>query len=146
LSRRCGFVVLVGNLGKWDAEDSTAAKAEKAKEQSEKNVRYGPKDFENVLSAMPKRKTTLRETCMDKKLPSEPTVLYYAEANPSFRKKLLDTYHALPYAVQARADMFSPQFFRELKRLKRKGLSATEIAEKLQLSAKTIQKPLRQIN
>jgi len=32
-------------------------------------------------------------------------MLGYAESNPSFRKKRLDTYHALPFAVQARADM-----------------------------------------
>jgi hypothetical protein len=123
----------------------TAAKAEKAKEQSKRNLRYGPKDFENVLSAMLKRKTTLRETCMDKRLPTEPTVLYYADSNPSFRKKLLDTYHALPYSVQARADMFSPQFFKELKRLRRKNLTILQIAEKLQVSTKTIQKRLTQI-
>jgi hypothetical protein len=121
------------------------AKAEKAKEQSKKNVRYDRKDFENVLSAMLKSKTTLREACMDKRLPTEPTVLYYAESNPSFRKRLLDTYHALPYAVQAGADMFSPRFFEDLKRLKRKALSVAQIAEKLQVSTKTIQKRLTQI-
>jgi hypothetical protein len=123
----------------------TRAKAEKAKEQSKKNVRYDPRDFENVLSAMLKRKTTLRETCMDKRLPTEPTVLYYAESNPRFRKKLLDTYHALPYSVQARADMFSPRFFQDLKRLRRKGLSVAQIAEKLRVSTKTIQKRLGQV-
>ena len=122
----------------------TLAKAEKAEEQSKKNLKYGRKDFENVLFAMLKRKTTLRQACMDKNLPSSPTVLYYAESNPRFRKELLDTYYALPYAVQARANMFSPQFFKDLKLLKRKGLSATEIEAKLQVSRKTIQKRLKQ--
>jgi DNA-binding NarL/FixJ family response regulator len=87
---------------------------------------------------MKKNKATLRQACKDRRLPSEPTVLGYADANPSFRKKLVDTYHSLPYAVQARADMFSPQFFKDLNRLKRKGLNFTEIAEKLQVSRKTV--------
>jgi hypothetical protein len=124
----------------------TSAKSELGKEQSKKNLKYTRKDFENVLAAMLERKTTLRQVCMtDKKLPSTPTVLYYAESNPSFRKKLLDTYYALPYDVQARSDMFSPQFFEDLKRLKGKGLSAAEIGERLQVSSKTIQKRLQQL-
>jgi hypothetical protein len=45
-------------------------------------------------------------------------VLGYAKSNPGFRKKLLDTYPDLPYPVQARADMFSPRVFEEVKRLK----------------------------
>jgi hypothetical protein len=120
----------------------TADKALQGKGQSKKNRKYGRKDFEKVLSAMLEYKTTLRQACMDKGLPPEPTVLLYAELNSRFRKKLLGTYHALPYAVQARADMFSPQFYKDLKRLKRKGLSATEIREELQVSRKTIWKRL----
>jgi hypothetical protein len=80
-----------------------------------------------------------------KDLPGKATVLGYAESNSTFRKKLLDTYHALPYAVQARADMFSPQFFEDLERLKKKGLSAVKIAEELRVSSKTVVKRLRQI-
>jgi hypothetical protein len=45
-----------------------------------------------------------------KNLPGKAAVPGYAESNP----------HALPYAVQARADMFSPQFFEDLERLKKK--------------------------
>jgi hypothetical protein len=59
----------------------TLAKSELGKEQSKKNLRYTRKDFENVLSAMLNRKTTLRQVCMtDKNLPSRPTVLYHAES------------------------------------------------------------------
>jgi len=121
----------------------TAVKAKLGSEQSKRNTRYGTKDFEKVLVAMLKRKATLRQTCMNKRFPSEPTVLHYAESNPGFRKKLIDTYYALPYAVQARADMFSPQFYREIQRLKRKGLSAAEIGERLQVSGKTIMRRLK---
>jgi DNA-binding NarL/FixJ family response regulator len=80
---------------------------------------------------------------MDKNLPPTPTVLRYAEFNQGFRKRLLDTYHSLPYPVQARADMLSPQFLEDLRRLKGKGLSAKEIGERLQVSSKTIRKYLK---
>ena len=109
----------------------TPAKSEKPKAQSRKNLKYAPKDFERVLGMMRKHKATLRQACRDKGLPGEATVLAYAESNPSFRGKLLETYHALPYAVQARADMFSPRFFEEVRRLKSRGLSNREIGEKL---------------
>ena len=68
---------------------------------------------------------------MDKSLPSSSLVLGYAESNPGFRKKLMNTYYALPYDVQARAGMFSPQFYEDLKRLKAKGLPNTEIGREL---------------
>jgi hypothetical protein len=55
-----------------------------------------------------------------KNLPGKATMLCSAKSNSTFRKKLLDTYHAIPYAVQARADMFSPQFFEDLDRLTKK--------------------------
>lgn len=123
----------------------TLAKSELGKEQSKRNLKYNRKDFENVLAAMLERKTTLRQVCMaDKTLPSTPTVLDYADSNPGFRKRLLDTYHALPYSVQARADMFSPQFFEDLTRLKTKGLSDTEIGKRLKVSGKTVRKRLEQ--
>jgi hypothetical protein len=122
----------------------SVAKAEKAKEQSKRNSRYSSQDFENVLSAMLSRKATLTDVCKDKNLPSRPMVLHYAESNPIFRERLLDTYYALPYAVQARADMFSPQFFEDLKRLRGRGLSAKEIGEELQVSFKTVLKRLKQ--
>ena len=98
-----------------------------------------------MLSVMLERKIALREACMDKGLPPTPTVLGYAESHPGFRKKLLDTYYALPYVVQARADMFSPQFYEDLKRFKAKGLTATEIGKKLGVSHKTVQKRFKQI-
>ena len=123
----------------------TGIKAEKAKGLSKKNIRYSRKDFENVLSVMLERKIALREACMDKGLPPTPTVLAYAESHPGFRKKLLETYYAFPYVVQARADMFSPQFYEDLKRLKAKGLPATEIGKKLGVSQKTVQKRFKQM-
>jgi len=122
--------ILAGGRRK-DQPFVTGIKAEKAKGLSKKNIRYSRKDFENVLSVMLERKIALRGACMDKGLPPTTTVLGYAESNPGFRKKLLDTYYALPYVVQARADMFSPQFYEDLKRLKVKGLPATEIGKKL---------------
>jgi hypothetical protein len=123
----------------------TAIKIEKARGLSKKNIRYSREDFENVLSVMMERKIALRETCMDRGLPPLPTVLAYAESHPGFRKKLIDTYYALPYAVQARADMFSPQFYEDLKQLKAKGLPATEIGKKLGVSHKTVRKRLNQM-
>jgi hypothetical protein len=121
------------------------AKSEKARVQSQKNLKYGPKEFERVLAAMLKHKATLNEVCTDKNLPSKATVLGYAESNPSFRRKLLETYHGLPYVVQARADMLSPHFFEDLKRLKSKGLSAGEIGERLGMSSKTVVKHLKEM-
>jgi DNA-binding NarL/FixJ family response regulator len=72
-------------------------------------------------------------------------VLGYAKSNPGFRKKLLDTYPDLPYPVQARADMFSPRVFEEVKRLKSKGLSNREIGGKVGVSEKTVGKRLKEI-
>jgi hypothetical protein len=108
-------------------------------------VRYGRKDFENVLAVMRERRITLREACMEKDLPGSATVQHYAEANPDFRRKMLETYYSLPYAVQARADMFSPKFYQDLKRLKSKGLRGTEIAKKFGISDKTIYRRLKRI-
>jgi hypothetical protein len=124
----------------------TATKAELGRRQSRSNIRYSDKDFEEVLSVMLKRKATLRQTCMaHKKLPPTSTVLRYAESEPAFRTKLLKTYHALPYPVQARAAMLSPQFFKELRGLRRKGLSALDIARKLKVSSKTVMRRLKQL-
>ena len=72
-------------------------------------------------------------------------MLGYAESNRAFRKKLLHTYHALPYVVQARAEMLSPRFFQDLKRLKSKGPSDKEVAEKLGVSSKTVVKPFKEM-
>ena len=82
---------------------------------------------------------------MDKNLPASSGVLGYAESNPEFRKKLMDTYYALPYDVQARAGMFSPQFYGDLKRLKAKGLPNTEIGRQLGISYKTVKIRLNRI-
>jgi len=58
---------------------------------------------------------------------------------------LIDTYYTLPYDVQARADMFSPQFYEDLKRLKAKGLPNTEIGRQLGISNKTVKIRLERI-
>jgi hypothetical protein len=123
----------------------TEIKAEKAKGLSKKNIKHSHKDYEKVLSVMLKHKIALREACMDESLPASSRVLSYAESNPGFRKKLMDTYYALPYDVQARADMFSPQFYEDLKKLKAKGLANTEIGSKLGLSYKTVKTRLERI-
>ena len=123
----------------------TNIKAEEAKGLSKKNIRWSHKDYEKVLTVMLERKIALREACMDKSLPSTPTVLGYAESHPGFRKKLIDTYHSLPYVVQARADMFSPQFYKDLKRLRDKGLSSKEIGKRLGVSYKTVLIRLKQM-
>jgi DNA-binding NarL/FixJ family response regulator len=91
-----------------------------------------------VLAVMQKNKVALQKACLDKNLPASSRVLEYAESNPDFRKKLLATYYSLPYDVQARARMFSPQFYEDLKRLKAKGLPNTEIGRQLGISRKTV--------
>jgi len=123
----------------------TGRKSEMTKGLSQKNVKYSHKDYENVLSVMLDRKVALREACMDNDLPAESRVLDYAAKNPGFRKELIDTYYALPYAVQARADMFSPQFYEELGRLKKQGLTYLEIGERLGISNVTVSKRLKQM-
>ena len=126
--------ILEGNR-RPDQPYITGIKAENSKALSKQNVKYSHKDFEKVLSVMRKQKITLNEACKKYDLPGKGTILRYAELNPEFRKKLLDTYHGLPYEVQARADMFSPQFYRDLERLKKKGLPATEIGKALGISS-----------
>jgi hypothetical protein len=116
----------------------TRIKAEKARGLSKKNIRHRRKDYERVLSVMRQKKVVLQEACMDKNLPASSGVLGYAESNPEFRKKLMDTYYALPYDVQARAGMFSPQLYEDLKKLKAKGLPNTEIGKQLGISYKTV--------
>jgi hypothetical protein len=123
----------------------TGIKAEKAKGLSKKNIRHRRKDYEKVLSVMLKNKIALREACMSEGLPASSRVLGYAESNPEFRKKLIDTYYALPYDVQARTDMFSPQFYEDLKKLKAKGLPHKEIGRELGVSNKTVKKRLERI-
>ena len=123
----------------------TNIKAGEAKGLSKKNIRWSRKDYENVLTVMLEQKIALREACMDKSLPPTTTVLNYAESHPGFRKKLIDTYYALPYVVQARADMFSPQFYEDLKRLRDKGLSSKKIGKRLGVSYKTVLIRLKQM-
>jgi hypothetical protein len=116
----------------------TRIKAEKTRKLSIKNIRHSRKDYEKVLAVMQKNKVALQKACLDKNLPASSRVLEYAESNPDFRKKLLATYYSLPYDVQARARMFSPQFYEDLKRLKAKGLPNTEIGRQLGISRKTV--------
>ena len=123
----------------------TGIKSENSKALSKQNIKYSRRDFEKVLSLMRKQKMTLNEACKKYNLPGKGTILRYAELNPEFRKKLLDTYHGLPYEVQARADMFSPQFYRDLERLKMKGLPATEIGKALGISHNTVRRRLKRI-
>jgi hypothetical protein len=123
----------------------TQIKSEKAKGLSKKNIRHSRNDYEKVLTVMLKNKVALQEACSDEKLPASSRVLGYAESNPEFRKKLLATYYALPYDVQARARMLSPQFYEDLKRLKAKGLPNTEIGRQLGISHKTVKIRLDQI-
>ena len=136
---------LRAGLRKPDQPYLTKIKAKNSKSMGKQNVKYRPKDFDKVLSVMRKQKITLREACKILKLPGSSTVLEYAKLNPGFRKKLLDTYHGLPYAVQARADMYSPQFYRDLKKLKKKGLPETEIAKALGISYNTVWRRLKRI-
>jgi len=124
----------------------TGIKAGKSKALSQQNIKYGSKDFENVLAVMREHKITLNQACKNYNLPGKATILRYAELNPAFRKMLVETYHGLPYAVQARADMFSPKFYRDLGKLKRKGLLATEIGKALGVSHKTIRRRLKKLS
>ena len=123
----------------------TGIKSEKARKLSKKNIRHGRKDYEKVLAVMLKNKVALQKACMNKNLPASSRVLDYAESNPGFRKKLMDTYYALPYDVQARAGMFSPQFYQDFKRLKVKGFPNTEIGKRLGISHKTVKIRLERI-
>ena len=129
-----------------DQQYITGTKVEKTKALSKQNIKYSHKDFEKVLSVMRKQKITLNEACKKYNFPGKGTILKYADQNPEFRKKLLDTYYSLPYADQARADMFSPQFYRDLERLKKKGLPATEIGKALGISHKTVRRRLKKID
>ena len=134
--------ILEGNR-RPDQPYITGIKAKNSKALSKRNVKYSHKDFEKVLSVMRKQKITLNEACKKYDLPSKGIVLRYAELNPEFRNKLLDTYHALPYPVQARADMFSPQFYRDMEKLKKKNLPATEIAKALGISYNAVRRRLK---
>ena len=134
--------ILEGNR-RPDQPYITGIKAENSKTLSKRNIKYSRKDFEKVLSLMQKQKITLNEACKKYNLPGKGTILRYAELNPEFRKKLLDTYYSLPYAAQARADMLSPQFYRDMEKLKKKGLPATEIAKALGISYNTVLRRLK---
>jgi hypothetical protein len=133
--------------GDWrkDQPYLTGIKSENARGLCKKNIKHDHGDFEKVLSVMRKNKIALREACMNEDLPASSGVLGYAESNPEFRKKLMDTYYAFPYDVQARAGMFSPQFYEDLKRLKAKGLPNTQIGRQLGISYKTVKIRLERI-
>jgi hypothetical protein len=116
----------------------TSLKSKTAKKLNKNKIKYLHKDYEKVLSVMLKDKISLQKACMDKTLPASSRVLNYAESNPEFRKKMLETYYAMPYDLQARARMFSPQFYNDLKNLKAKNLSNTEIGRLLGISRNTV--------
>ena len=143
-NKACVEMIRSGAMRK-DQPYLSRIKSEKAKGLCKKNIRHTRKDYEKVLSVMLKNKIALREACMDEDLPASSRVLGYAESNPGFRKKLIDTYYALPYDVQARTGMFSPQFYKDLKRLKAKGLPNTEIGRQFGISYKTVKIRLARI-
>jgi ROS/MUCR transcriptional regulator protein len=145
LDNKAAVKKILSGFRRPDQPYITGIKSRNSKALSKQNVRYSHKDFEKVLSVMRKQKITLNEACNKFNLPGKGTVLRYAELNPEFRKKLVDTYHGLPYAAQARADMLSPQFYRDLERLKKKGLPATEIGKALGISHKTVRRRLKKI-
>jgi hypothetical protein len=123
----------------------TGRKSELTRGVSRKKVKYSRTDYENVLSAMLEPKVALRQACMDENLPPASRVLEYAASNPGFRKRSWKPIMPSLTLFQARADMFSPQFYRDLKRLKGKGLYHKEIAERLGISNKSVSKRLRQM-
>lgn len=108
--------------------------------------KYPPAVFERVLSLMRTQKLNLRQVCLQNKdLPRTATVFAHADANPAFKQSLRETYYALPYAAQARAGIYSPQFYRDLKRLRKMGLSGREIGARLGVPTSTIQRQLTKI-
>jgi hypothetical protein len=142
---KAGVKKILDGFRRPDQPYITSIKVGNSKALSQQNIKYGSNDFENVLSVMREHKITLNQACKNYNLPGKATVLRYAELNPRFRKILVETYHGLPYSVQARADMFSPQFYRELRALKRKGLPATEIGKLLGVSHKTIRRHFKKL-
>jgi hypothetical protein len=123
----------------------TAFKAERATKLNKKNIRYHRKDYEKVLAVMLKNKIPPQKACMDKNLPAPSSVFGYAESNPDFRNKLLDTYYALPYDIQARSGRLSPQFYEDLKKLEAENLSITQIGKKLGVSFDIVKNHIKQI-
>ena len=123
----------------------TAFKADRATKINKKNMRYDRKDYEKVLTVMLKNKIPPEKACEDENLPSASSVFDYAKSNPDFRIKLMDTYYALPYDIQARSRRLSPQFYEDLKKLKNEGLSNTQIGEKLGVSFDIVKNHVEQI-
>jgi len=123
----------------------TAFKAERATKLNKKNIRYDRKSYEKVLAVMKKNKIPVQKACMDKNLPTASSVFDYAKSNPEFGIKLMDTYYALPYNVQARSRRLSPMFYKDLKKLKTEGLSNTQIGKKLGVSYDIVKTHLKQI-
>jgi hypothetical protein len=142
---KAGVKKILDGFRRPDQPYITGIKAGNSKALSQQNIKYGSRDLEKVLSVMREHKITLNQACKEYDLPGKATILRYAELNPSFRKRLIDTYHELPYPAQARADMLSPKFYRELEKLKRKGLPATEIGKLLGVSHKTIRRHLKKL-
>ena len=94
---------------------------------------------------MKKNKIPVQKACMDKNLPTASSVFDYAKSNPEFGIKLMDTYYALPYDVQARSRRLSSKFYKDLKKLKTEGLSNTQIGKKLGVSYDIVKTHLKQI-
>ena len=121
----------------------TNLKAEQAKKINNARNKFTHQDFEKVLARMLEKQKTLDELGNEKDLPGLTAVYEYSKLNPQFRQELLDTYHALPYCVQARAKMLSKQFNHDAKRLRQQGLLLREIGSELGVSTRTVIRHLK---
>jgi len=121
-----------------DQPFQTNLKSERLLRVNKLRVVWHHEDYEKVLSRMTEQQRILGEVCRDKDLPGYTAIHKYRKRNPWFYQRLVDTFNALPYSVQARAQKLSPQFREDVKRLVKAGWSEREIASKLGVTSQDV--------
>jgi hypothetical protein len=109
--------------------------------------KYTDKDFKMVLIKMLNENEGLNEVFKDADMHNSSDVSKYTNRNRGFRKALDRTYERLPYSIQAGAGRLPEEKFKkDLKSLKRSGITVVEMSRLLGVSRNLIQNRLNNMN
>ncbi len=100
-------------------------------------------DYEAVLDRMRKQKRTLFDVLKDPDLPPGYCWSNFIKKHPEFVEKLKQTCYSLPYSIQVRCHITSPQFGIECQRLRDRGMSVAKIVDALGVTSGAVKRTLR---
>ncbi len=102
-------------------------------------------DFEAFVERMRKQQRGLYEVCEDPDMPAYIAMNKYIKKHPEFEDKVRQAYSGMPYSEQIRHQRPLQRFFKDLLRLRSRGMTLKEIGEALGVKTKTVQHYLKKI-